>query len=120
MWFSGEVHAVMEKFHVHNNVKSSHRRNSIVQRGVGLRVRCNDGIHVRGICVFHHFLVSVPRTFVDYCTNTPGQQAMNYYFECPTKLKTSRGRKRITLPILIDYDILEAAKCHQQLQNKTV
>ena len=80
-----------------------------------VRVRREDNTFERNMR-FYQFLISVPRTFVDYCTNTPGQQAMNYYFECPTKLKTSRGRKRITLPILIDYDILEAAKCHQQLQ----
>ena len=41
---------------------------------------------------------------------------MNYYFECPPKAKKFCGRKRITLPVLLDNDIAEAAKYHQQLQ----
>ena len=49
-------------------------------------------------------------------TSTPCQQSMNYYFECPPKAKKFRGRKRITLPVLLDNDIVEAAKYHQRLQ----
>ena len=41
---------------------------------------------------------------------------MNCYFECPPKAKKFRGRKRITLPVLLDNDIVEAAKYHQRLQ----
>ena len=49
-------------------------------------------------------------------TNTPCQQSMNYYFECPPKAKKFRGRKRITLPVLLDNNLTEAAKYHQRLQ----
>ena len=49
-------------------------------------------------------------------TNTPCQQLVDYYFEYPPKEKIFCGRKRITLPVLLDNDIIEAAKCHQQLQ----
>ena len=46
--------------------------------------------------------------------STPGQQAMNYYFQCPTNGKKFRGRKGITLPLVIDNDLIEAAKHHHQ------
>ncbi len=46
---------------------------------------------------------------------TPCQQSMNDYFECPPKAKKSSGRRRVTLPVLLDNDITEAAKYHQQL-----
>ena len=46
-----------------------------------------------------------------------GQQVMNCYFQCPTKVKKFRGRKRTTLPIVIDNDIKEAA---QQMQSRHV
>ena len=49
-------------------------------------------------------------------TNTPCQQLMNYYFACPPKAKKFRGRKRITLPVLLDNDLAEAAKYHRRLQ----
>eukprot|EP00112_Aurelia_sp_Birch-Aquarium-sp1_P010696 Seg2278.3 transcript_id=Seg2278.3/GoldUCD/mRNA.D3Y31 product="hypothetical protein" protein_id=Seg2278.3/GoldUCD/D3Y31 len=49
-------------------------------------------------------------------TSTPCQQSMNYSFECPPKAKKFRGRKRITLPVLLDNDIVTAAKYHQRLQ----
>ena len=49
-------------------------------------------------------------------TIAPCQQSMNYYFECPPEGKKFRGRKRITLPVLLDSDIIEAAKYHQRLQ----
>ena len=49
-------------------------------------------------------------------TSTPCKQSMNYYFECPPKAKKFCGKKRITLPVLLDNDIVEAAKYHQRLQ----
>ena len=49
-------------------------------------------------------------------TSMPCQQWMNYYIECPPKAKKFRGRKRITLPVLLDNYIAEAAKYHQRLQ----
>ena len=42
-------------------------------------------------------------------------ELLNYYFECPSKEIKFRGRK-ITLPIQIDNDILEAVKYHKRLQ----
>ena len=49
-------------------------------------------------------------------TSAPCPQSMNYYFECPPEEKKFRGRKRITLPVLLDSDIIEAANSHQRLQ----
>ena len=49
-------------------------------------------------------------------TSTPCQQSMNYYFECPPKAKKFRGRKKITLHVLLDNDLPEAAKYHQRFQ----
>ena len=49
-------------------------------------------------------------------TNTPCQQSMDYYFEYPPNEKKFHGRKGITLPVLLDNDIIEAAKRHQKLQ----
>ena len=49
-------------------------------------------------------------------TSAPCQQSMNYYIESPPEGKKFRGRKRITLPVLFDSNIIEAAKYHQQLQ----
>ena len=37
-------------------------------------------------------------------------------FQCPTKVKNFQGRKQTTLPIAIDNDIIEGAKCHHQMQ----
>ena len=51
-------------------------------------------------------------------TSTPCQKSMSYYFECPPKAKKLRGRKRITLPLLFDNDLAEAAKYHQRLQKR--
>ena len=59
------------------------------------------------------------RTFghiVRLLTSAPCQESMNYYFECPPEGKKFRGRKRINLPVLLDSDIIEAAKYHQQSQ----
>ena len=46
----------------------SHRRKNIVLEGVEVRVRCKDE-EVERTMVFHHILVSVPRTFGDYCNS---------------------------------------------------
>ena len=46
----------------------SHRRNSIVLGGVGVRV-LRKGKEVERTIVFHHIFVSVPMTFGDYCRN---------------------------------------------------
>ena len=41
---------------------------------------------------------------------------MKYYFQCLNNVKKFRGRKRTTLAIVIDNDLVEAAKCHLQMQ----
>ena len=46
----------------------SYRRKNIVLEGAGVRVRCKDE-EVERTMVFHHILVSVPRTFGDYCNS---------------------------------------------------
>ena len=40
----------------------------------------------------------------------PCQQAMTYYFTIPEKAKRFSGRKRSTLPAILNEDIKEAAK----------
>ena len=44
--------------------------------------------------------------------DTPCQQAMEYYFEMPVKAKKFSGRKRRTLPIILNDDIERAAVHH--------
>ena len=46
----------------------SHRGKNIVLGGVGVRIRCKDEEVERNM-VFHHFFVSVQRTFGDYCSS---------------------------------------------------
>ena len=70
MLLSGEVHARMETFHVHNKIKYLVDETKLFWGvGVGVRERCKDGKGERNMG-FYHFFVSVPRTFVDYC-NSP-------------------------------------------------
>ena len=40
----------------------------------------------------------------------PCQQAMVYYFDPPQDAKKYSGRKRITLPVVLDEDLKETAK----------
>ena len=42
--------------------------------------------------------------------STPCQQAMQWYFEKPTKGKKYRGNQRITLPLVLNNDIVEVNK----------
>ena len=66
MLFLLEVHAVMEKFHVNNNVKYLIDETILFWGEWGVRVRCRDE-EVERTMVFHHIFVSVPRTFSNYC-----------------------------------------------------
>ena len=67
MLFLLEVHAIMEKFHAHNNVKCLIDETTLFLGEWGVRVRCKDK-EIERTMVFHHIFASVPRTFGDYCS----------------------------------------------------
>ena len=48
----------------------------------------------------------------------PSQQAMNFYFEVPEKAKRFSGRKRKTLPVVLNEDIKERIRTHNLPVNK--
>ena len=56
----------------------SHRRKNIVLEGAGVRVRCKDE-EVERTLVPHHILVSVPRTFGDYCRSRPSCKGSSFF-----------------------------------------
>ena len=55
---------------------------------------------------------SYPAITIKHAMSTVDGLLLRY----PPEAKKFCGRKRITLPVLLDNDITEAAKCHQQLQ----